>query len=55
MKQGDETLLQVGVQVNEQIATANERKFRERGIFDDIQFGKDEQIADDFMNAIRAA
>jgi hypothetical protein len=54
MEQADELLLQVPVQIDQQIAAADQIQIGERRVLDDVLLGKDQQIADGFPGAIEA-
>ena len=55
VEQGHELLLQVAAHIDEQIAAADEVDFGEGGIFDDVVLGKDQHVAEAFVDAVGAA
>ena len=54
MKQGDELLLQLAAHIDQQVAATDQIEFGERRILDHVLLGKDQQIADDLVDAIGA-
>ena len=52
VEQGHEFFLQVAVQVDEQVAAADQVEFGKRRIFDDVLLGKNQHVADAFMDAV---
>ena len=55
VEQWDDFLLQLGGEVNEEVAAADEVEFGERRVFDDVVLGEDEHVADAFVQAVDAA
>ena len=54
MKQGNQTLLQLGIEVNQQVAAAQDIELGERRIGNDILLGKDDHVADLFPDQVIA-
>ena len=52
VKEGDQFLLQIGVQIDQEIAATEQVKFGECRVFVDVMFGKDQEIANRFIDAI---
>ena len=55
MEQRNEFLLQVAVYIDKEIAAADEVEPGERRIFDDVLLGKNQHVADAFMDPVGAA
>ncbi len=55
MEQGKELLLQVPVHVNQEVAATDKVELGKWRIFDDILLGKDQHVADAFVDTVRAA
>ena len=55
MKQGDELLLQVAAHIDQKVAATDEVEFGEGRVFDHILLGKDQHVADAFVDAVGAA
>ena len=52
MKERDQSLLQVRVQVDQQVATTEQIEPRERGVFEHVLLGKHQHVADALVDAV---
>src|ERR1039458_9780681 len=55
VEQGNERLLQVLADIDQQVAATDQVEFGKRRVFDHVLLGKDQQVADAFVDAIGAA
>ena len=55
VEQGDELLLQFPAHVDQQVAATDQVELGKRRVFDHVLLGKDQQVADAFVDAVGAA
>ena len=55
VEEGDDLSLQLAVQVDEEIAAADEVELGEGGVLDDVLLGEDEEVADVLVNPVGGA
>ena len=55
VEQRDELLLQVPAHIDQQVAATDQVEFGERRVFDHVLLGKDQHVADAFVDAVGAA